>query len=125
MIIGIGTDLVEIDRIEQAIARQGERFLARIFTPAERAYCDAQARPAIYYAARFAAKEAFSKALSSGIARGLRWTEIEIERGDAGQPTLNLTGHARDAAANLAVTTIHVTLTHTRTLAQATVILEG
>lgn len=125
MIIGVGIDLAEIGRIERGIERHGQRFLARLFTEDERAYCDARPRPAAHYAARFAAKEACAKALGSGIARGLRWTDIAVTRDAAGQPTLELSGLARELAGSLGVASIHLSLTHERTHTAAVVLLES
>lgn len=94
MIVGIGTDIVQIHRIELSIRRWGDKFLNRIFTENERKTAEnlsAEARMA-YYAKRFAAKEAFSKALGTGIGSLSGWTEIEVIRGENGAPTLNITG---------------------------------
>jgi len=125
MIIGTGLDLVDIARIEDSRRRFGERFLARIFTAEERAYCDSKTKPEIHYAARFAAKEACAKALGCGIAGGVRFIDMEIVRGEQGKPTIELTGVAREIAANLAVVTIHLSITHTKDQAAAVVVLEG
>lgn len=125
MIIGIGTDLVEIPRLQRSIQRHGQRLLDRLFTTAEQAYCDSKAIPSIHYAARFAAKEACVKALGTGLSRGIKWTDIEVCRDDEGKPALCMDGLAREISANLAVATIHISLTHTTTYASAVVILEG
>src|SRR5580765_4111934 len=93
MVLGLGTDLMEIDRIEESIARFGERFLERIFTPGEIAYCMAKKKgSAESFAARFAAKEAGAKALGTGISRGVSWKELEVRREPGERPTLHLTG---------------------------------
>jgi holo-[acyl-carrier protein] synthase len=113
----VGIDLIEPERIQQAVEKWGERFLDRIFTPEERSYCDRMANPWFHYAARFAAKEAFSKALGTGM-RGLRWRDVSVLREASGQPVLQITwppGHAPRAAA--------VSLSHTRTMAGAVVVL--
>ncbi len=84
MVLGVGTDLIETKRIEESIDRFGERFLERVFTPGEIAYCMRKKKNAAEsFAARFAAKEAGAKALGTGIARGVRWTELEVRRGRA------------------------------------------
>ena len=79
MIFGIGIDVVEVERVESSIAEFGERFVSRVFTEAERAYCESQKRPAIHYAARFAAKEAVAKALGTGIGKELSWLDMESQ----------------------------------------------
>ena len=128
MIIGIGTDLCDIRRIEAALARFGERFTQRCFTPAERAKADARADRAGTYAKRFAAKEACSKALGTGI-RGIRWQEMGVVNLPSGQPTLDLTGKARSRLASLLPpgheAVIHLTLTDEHPTAQAIVIIEA
>ena len=125
MIIGVGTDLVEIPRLESVIHRRGSRLLNRLFTPDEQQYCEDKARPATHYAARFAAKEACVKALGTGLSRGIKWLEVEVCRDDEGKPSIVLTGLAREIAANLAVRDIHLSLTHTKDYASAVVVLEG
>ncbi len=91
MIIGSGIDMVEIGRIQQSMDRFGQRFLDRIFTPAELAYCLRKRKAAESLAARFAAKEAGAKALGTGISRGVNWLEIEVSRAPGGRPTLQFT----------------------------------
>lgn len=125
MILGHGIDLVEIARVSEALERFGARFREKIFTPAERAYCEAQRNPAPHFAARFAAKEATAKALGSGIGAQAGWQEIEVLRGEDGRPTLRLSGSAAACAQGLGVSRAVLSLTHTRQLAQASVILEG
>lgn len=125
MIIGIGIDLTEISRIEESLRRFGERFAKRIFTDAEREYCASKTNPAPHFAARFAAKEACAKALGCGVAGGVRWLDMELSRTPEGQPTMRLTGRAREVAAQFAVVTIYVSLTHSRDQAAAVVVLEG
>lgn len=125
MVLGIGTDLIEIARVEQSIGRFGDRFLTRIFTPGEITYCTAKRSPAESFAARFAAKEAAAKALGTGISRGISWQEIEVRRRPGHAPTLHLTGRAADRAVSLGITTTHLSLTHSRELASAVVLLEG
>jgi holo-[acyl-carrier protein] synthase len=124
MIVGTGIDLVEIDRIQRAIERYGPRFLNRVFTPAEQAYCRRKRKSAESFAARFAAKEAGAKALGTGISFGVAWLEIEVVRELSGRPTLRFHGRAAQIAARLGVARASVSLTHTASLAQASVVLE-
>ncbi len=125
MVIGLGTDLAEIDRIERSIERFGERFLTRIFTPLEIAYCTRKKAAAESFAARFAAKEAGAKALGTGISHGVSWHEFEVLREPSGKPSLRLTGRAAQLAAALGVTHTALSLTHSRNLAMAVVVLEA
>ncbi len=120
MIVGVGLDLIEIDRIRQALERR-PRFAERCFTPDEIAYCSAKPFPAQHYAARFAAKEAVGKALGRGMTR---WREVEVVRG-RGAPTVRLHGHYREWAEERGVVNIVLTLTHSRGMAAATAIAEG
>jgi len=126
LVIGIGTDLMEIARIAQSIDRFGERFLQRIFTPGEIAYCRRkQKNAAESFAARFAAKEAGAKALGTGISRGVGWLELEVAREPGGRPLLTLSGRAAERAAALGVHRISLSLTHSRDCALAVVVMEG
>ena len=124
MVLGLGSDLIEIARIESSIARFGERFLRRVFTPGEIAYCRRKRNAAESFAARFAAKEAGAKALGTGICHGISWPEIEVRREPSGRPTLHWSGRARERAAALGVQRTTVTLTHSRDLAMAVVFVE-
>ena len=124
MVIAVGTDLAEIDRIEASIARFGERFLQRVYTPAEIAYCTRKKTSAESFAARFAAKEAGAKALGTGISRGIGWRDIEVLREPSGRPSLVFHGRAARRARDLGVHRISLSLTHSRQLAMAVVILE-
>jgi holo-[acyl-carrier protein] synthase len=124
MLIGTGVDLIEIERIAQSIERYGDRFLHRIFTDQEIAYCSRKRGSAESFAARFAAKEAGAKALGTGISRGVTWNELEVERQPGGRPTLQLRGRAALLATQLGVRTISLSLTHTATLAMASVMME-
>jgi holo-[acyl-carrier protein] synthase len=94
MILGIGSDLVDVGRIEKVIERHGERFLARIFTSAERARAERRANPAATYAKRFAAKEACAKALGTGLRNGVFWRDMGVVNLPSGRPTLKLSGGA-------------------------------
>jgi holo-[acyl-carrier protein] synthase len=119
MIYGIGIDVVEVDRIEDAIARQGELFLKKLFTENERKYCDQQKRPGLHYAARFAAKEAVSKALGTGIGGKAGWLDMEVVRGESGAPTVKLHGQALDFLKAEGIAEVQVSLTHARDYAAA------
>jgi holo-[acyl-carrier protein] synthase len=124
MIVGLGTDLVEVGRLEDA-TRRHPGFLERVFTPAEMEYCDSQHRRYEGYAARFAAKEAFLKALGSGLRDGIAWQDMEVLRHDDGRPELVLRGRARELAAERGVVRSLVSLSHTRKYAVAVVVLEA
>jgi holo-[acyl-carrier protein] synthase len=125
MLIGTGVDLIEIERIAHSIERYGERFLRRIYTDHEIAYCSGKRSSAESFAARFAAKEAGAKALGTGISRGVTWIEFQIARQPGGRPVLELRGRAALLAKELGVKTISLSLTHTGNLAMATVMMEG
>src|SRR6202521_684469 len=124
MIIGLGVDITEVDRIDAAIARYGRAFLQRIFTPSEIAYCEKHRNRSERFAGRFAAKEAAMKALGTGWARGVRWVDIEVIRELSGKPTLKLSGASREIADRLGVTNIALTITHSGNTALAQVIFE-
>jgi holo-[acyl-carrier protein] synthase len=125
MIIGTGIDIVEIRRIRAVLKRQGERFLYRVFTEAEREYCARHRDPAPCFAARFAVKEAAFKALGTGWARGVTWCDIEVGRKPGQAPSLLIHGEARRIADTLRVRKAHVTLSHAEDAAVACVILES
>jgi holo-[acyl-carrier protein] synthase len=125
LIVGLGLDIAEVDRIEAAIVRHGAPFLERLFTPNEVSYCEKHKNKFERYAARFAAKEAAMKALGTGWSRGVRWRDIEIVREPSGKPTLRLEGVARQIADRLGVKNISVSITHSGNLALAQVIFEG
>jgi holo-[acyl-carrier protein] synthase len=125
MIVGLGVDITEVDRIEAAIERRGRRFLERLFTPTEIGYCQTHRHRAERFAGRFAAKEAAMKALGTGWARGVRWVDIEVVRERGGKPTLKLSGESRSIADCLGVKNIALTITHTGNTALAVVIFEG
>src|ERR1043165_6181206 len=112
MITGIGIDVVQNERIRDSIQRFGERFLNRIYTEGEIAYCKKCAQPAIHFAARFAAKEAAFKALGTGWAAGVKWKDVEVERLPSGKPELRLHGEALSRAQSMGTTRFHVSLTH-------------
>ena len=125
MIVGTGVDLAEVDRIRQAIARFGRRFIERIYTPGEIAYVERKANRFERYAGRFAAKEAGMKAIGTGWKRGVRWHDFEVSNLPSGRPTLNLHGEAARIAEQLGVKLISLSITHTAELGMAHVILEG
>ncbi len=127
MICGIGMDLADIDRIARLLGRHPERARRRLFTEGERAYCDRRGLPARHFAARFAAKEAAFKALSgSEEARHIHWLEIEVANSPLdGRPMLQFHGAAAKRAAELGVSSIHITLTHSDHVAAAVVVLES
>jgi holo-[acyl-carrier protein] synthase len=124
MIVGIGIDLIEIARIEAALARYGERFLDRVFTPDEIAYARRKHHPAPHLAGRFAAKEAALKALGTGKSGGIRWRDVEILPSPSGKPRIAFHGRARDRLLALGGTQAHVSISHGRDVAIAEVIIE-
>jgi holo-[acyl-carrier protein] synthase len=125
VIVGLGADLTEVERIRSMIERRGEPILRRLFTPAEIAYCEQHRNKYERYAGRFAVKEAAMKALGTGWRRGVRWVDIEITREASGKPALELRGVAREFADRLGVKTMAITITHTEGLALAQVIFEN
>ena len=125
MLIGTGVDLIEIERIAHSIERYGDRFLRRIYTENEIAYCSRKRDSAESFAARFAAKEAGAKALGTGISHGVSWLQIEVVREPGGRPGLLFHGSAAQRAARLGATNAVLSLTHTASLAMASVVLES
>ena len=126
MIVGTGIDLADVGRVRRLLEGKGDRALGRLFTEAEVAYVAARAEPWTHYAARVAAKEAAYKALAGTVAaRAIGWREIEVVNGWDGRPTLALHGRAAERAAELGVTAVHLSLTHTRATAAAFVVLES
>lgn len=125
MIIGMGVDIAEVDRIQKAIERYGETFLRRLYTQKERDYCEQFKNKYERYAGRFAAKEAGMKALGTGWRRGVRWVDLEVVREKSGRPTLKLAGEAEKIATQLGVKHIALSITHTEEQALAQVIFEG
>lgn len=129
MIVGIGADLVDIRRIEATLARFGDRFVERCFTDVERAKSDRRKERAASYAKRFAAKEACSKALGTGLKMGIGWREMGVVNLPSGRPTLELTGKAALLLAAMAPegmrVVAHLTITDDYPLAQAFVVLEA
>jgi holo-[acyl-carrier protein] synthase len=124
-LIGIGIDVVEVDRIADALERHGEAFRDRIFTAGEQAYCSSQKRPALHYAARFAAKEAVAKAFGTGIGKDLGWLDMEIIRRPSGEPALELSGTGKAYAAATGIADVKISLTHARDYAAANAVALG
>jgi holo-[acyl-carrier protein] synthase len=124
MIKGIGVDIVEIGRIERAVENKKERFLNRIYTPTEQEYCRSKPRPYRHFAARFAAKEAVSKALGTG-KRSMRWTDIEVCRDSKGRPFIKLTGGAAARAHDQGVADVAISLSFNRDNAVASAVAIG
>ena len=124
IIVGVGIDATDIDRISETIARYGDRFLARVFTDGEITYCRRHRDPAPSFAARFAAKEAAMKALGTGLSRGVFWRDVEVVRA-GGPPQLRLHGGAARRFEQLGGRSTLLTLTHSRNLAIAHVLLLG
>jgi holo-[acyl-carrier protein] synthase len=125
MVVGLGTDITDVPRIARSIERFGDRFLARVYTPGEIAYCRARNKTSAQsFAARFAAKEAGAKALGTGISRGVNWLELEVTRAPGQAPQIRLSGRAAARAQQLGVTQISLSLTHTADTALAVVIME-
>jgi holo-[acyl-carrier protein] synthase len=125
MIVGMGIDIAEVPRIKAVIEAQKERFLRRVYTPAEVDYCERFKNKYERYAGRFAVKEAAMKALGTGWSRGVRWVDVEVIRQRGGRPTLSLKGQAKKIADGLGVQNIAVSITHTAEQAFAQVIFEG
>ncbi|HIE12658.1 MAG TPA: holo-[acyl-carrier-protein] synthase [Desulfotomaculum sp.] len=111
MVIGIGTDIIEVERVNRAYSRWGERFLRRVYTPAERSYCLKKANAACCFAGRFAAKEAVLKALGTGH-KGSGFGEVEVTNDDAGKPLVILRGRAAAVAREKGVSAVHLSISH-------------
>ena len=125
MVLGIGTDMIEIARIEHSLARYGDRFLARVYTAGEIAYCRRKIKTSgESFAARFAAKEAAAKALGTGISHGVSWPEFEVTRKPGQRPELLLHGRAAQIAAHLGIRRLSLSITHAKEHALAVVIVE-
>jgi holo-[acyl-carrier protein] synthase len=124
-VVSTGIDIVEIARLEASMARHPERFGRRVFTDAERAYCEGRAKPAIHFAGRFAAKEAVLKALRTGWAKGIGWTNVEVTSGSAGEPSVVLTGGAAERAQAMGIERIHISISHTDSHAVASAVAES
>ncbi|HVW21882.1 MAG TPA: holo-ACP synthase [Opitutaceae bacterium] len=119
ILLGLGADIIEVERIRGVLERQGERFLNRVFTEEERAYCLGRPDPHPHLAARFAAKEAVSKCFTTGIGAEFGWKSASIHHGDRHEPRVRLDGQGEALLRHLGATRVLVTLSHTRTLAVA------
>ena len=124
MIIGTGIDIVNIDRIERLMARWGDLFLGRVFTEKEIAWCQRRTRPSECFAIRFAAKEAFLKAIGSGLRNGIQWTDMEVENDPMGKPMFSFHRKAKEVSETLRIEKALLTLSHDRPYAVAHVLLE-
>ena len=126
MIFGIGIDTIEVSRIAKTISDYGDQFVNRIFTQAEIAYCQSRKFSAEHFAARFAAKEAFAKAIGTGIRRGFIWKEVEVAKEYSGKPVILIHGSMVGNVANIIGSEyiVQVSLTHTKEAAEAMVIIE-
>jgi len=124
-VLGIGVDLVENARIQHSVERFGERFLKRVFTPGEIEYSQSMKYPARHLAARFAAKEAVSKAFGTGIGKAMGWKDIDVRRKGSGEPFVVLEGGARKLAEERGVTEVWITLSHTENHAMAMIVIEA
>jgi holo-[acyl-carrier protein] synthase len=125
MILGVGNDILEVARIQRELEQDEPNLRDRLFSPAEIAYCEGKRHPAQHYAARFAAKEAFLKALNTGLRNGLTWKDVEVHHGAGGAPELVLSGAARELAEQRGIERTFLSLSHTSSLAMASVVLEG
>jgi holo-[acyl-carrier protein] synthase len=124
VILGTGVDIIEVARIEQALARHGARFLHRVFTPGEIAYCGtSESHRSRRLAARFAAKEATLKAFGLGL-RDVTWLDIEVTRDDLGKPAIRLSGRLKQIAEAQGVARLHLSLSHSKDYAIAQVVAE-
>jgi holo-[acyl-carrier protein] synthase len=124
MIVGTGIDIVNIDRIERLMARWGDLFLGRVFTEKEIIYCRKRTRPSECLATRFAAKEAFLKAVGRGLRNGIQWTDIEVENDTLGKPIFSFHRKAQEVCETLRIQNAFLTLSHDRPYAVAHVLLE-
>lgn len=126
-VIGLGNDLVNIDRIDRSVTKYGQRFIDRIFTEIEQAYCDSKAARISNYAKRFAAKEACAKALGTGFAKGVFWRDVGVEKDQYGKPVISLTGGAYERLVDITppgmTVQIDLTLTDDHPWAQAIVLI--
>lgn len=125
MVLGTGIDIVETERIAKALDRFGERFLDRVYHAGEVEYARSMKKPNLHLAARFAAKEAISKAFGTGIGRQLGWKDMEVCRRDSGEPYVVMRGKGIELMKARDVTAIHVSLSHTDHYAAASVVIEG
>ncbi|MBI2901582.1 MAG: holo-ACP synthase [Planctomycetes bacterium] len=125
MIIGVGIDLVEVERFKAVMRRRGERFLERIFTAGERKYCEGKMHRLAHYTARFAAKEAILKALGTGWSGGIHWTDIEVVHEGTGAVSAKIGGPAGQVAKKKKIRKVHISITHSERYASAVAVAEG
>ena len=125
MIVGIGIDVVDIERMRRAMNRQKDRFVQRVFTASEQDFCNSHRDPVPHYAARFAAKEALFKALGTGWDRGVTWLDAEVKREHRASPSIHLGGEAGKISESLGTARVHLSLSHSESSAAAVVILES
>lgn len=123
VVVGVGTDIIEVERVRKAVERHGERFLRRIFTEGERAYCLQMRNPHPHLAARFAAKEAVAKAFTTGIGAELGWTSIEITKGEREQPLVQLDEKGRQLLVATGSSSVLISLSHTENYAMAVAVV--
>lgn len=123
VLIGLGVDLIEVARVRGVLERQGERFIARVFTEEERAYCAGMAHPYRHYAARFAAKEAVAKCFATGIGAELGWRSVSIYHGERQQPLVRLDDKGAALLRHVGASHVHVSLSHSETMAMAVAVL--
>jgi holo-[acyl-carrier protein] synthase len=124
MILGIGTDVIEVSRIKQALDKYGERFMRRLFTPTEIEYCTARKNAALHYAGRFAAKEAAFKAMQRGWGGDISWKDVEITNLPSGAPEITFHGKALEVVTEKKMTRAFVSISHVEEIATAVVVLE-
>jgi holo-[acyl-carrier protein] synthase len=125
MVLGTGIDIIEVERIAASYEKFGDRFLQRILRPGEIAYCLSHKSPAPHLAARFAAKEAISKAFGTGIGKSLGWQDMEIGRKPSGEPFVILHNQGQTLLCERGARIVHISLSHTQVYAAAVAILEG
>lgn len=124
MIYGIGTDIVEVSRIEKILQRWGEQFVTKVYSHSEADYCKKCAFPAMHFAARFAAKESFLKSMGIGLGMGVSLKDVELINNQKGKPLLKIHGRAESMIHEAGVTAVHISVTHTKKYAHTVVILE-
>lgn len=124
-LIGIGIDVVEVDRVKSSLDEFGDQFRERIFTEQELEYCDRQKRPELHLAARFAAKEAVAKAFGTGIGKEIGWLDMEVVRRESGEPEIKLHGRAAEHAEKRKVGQVLISLTHAKHYAAANAVVMG
>ena len=122
-VIGVGTDIIDVQRIEESMSKYKDKFLARVYTEAEQKYCMGMSNPYPHLAARFAAKEAVSKAFTTGISKELGWTSIETVKGERGEPLVKLDEKGTQLLREVGGKNVLLSISHTRTLAQAVAVI--